>query len=304
MAALIGPAALRGLIAAKAGGRLRAAGRPWILASLLVLLALLALAAAGSDRSFLLEARTNGLSIRFDSAGTAWRLPATQRCVPVEIPDPSRTGPCGPAAAPDGAASEWAVAWPEGTQVDLTRRPEGALEVRVVSGGGAGDPAGTVFVLPARAWPEAGALAFSGAVTLGDDMRTGLRRYLLAGRWEAREAGPVTSLLRGVTEVVKTGELATGAKVSVLRGDAPARVYGYVTPGPDALAVTMISEAGDTALSVWHYGLEAPVVLRPDWVDVAVSSPLLIAVATIFTILVSLGQVLTTAGRPAGPRET
>lgn len=64
----------------------------------------------------------------------------------------------------------------------------------------------------------------------------------------------------------------------------------------------MISLLGDTALSVRHFGLRDPVIIRPDWIDVAISSPLLLAMAALFSVLASVGQVLMLGFRR--PKET
>jgi hypothetical protein len=261
------------------------------LASVVVLF--LGLLLFGSSRSFLVEARTDGLRLSFAEEGNIWRLPDAVLCLPLDrpadVPDPV----CGLAARPDGTRRERLADWSDGTVVDVTRSPDGGLRVAIVAAGPSTPPEGAAFLLPAGAWRGAGALTFRGAVTIGQDMRTGARHFLREGRWEARESGPVTSMLRSVTEVVKAGTLATGSAVTVVIDGEPARVYGHLRPDDGAIGVTMISQLGDTALSIRHFGLSGPSLIRPDWIDVAITSPLLLALAALFSGVAAVGQVVT-----------
>lgn len=252
----------------------------------------------GSSRSFLVEARTNGLQIEFSEGINAWHLPNAILCLPLEFPSFPPDPDCGIAAKADGPAEEQLVTWTDGTVIEVNAERGGGLRIEALNGNTTALPVNAVYILSNDAWHMAGALTFRAYATLGQDMTDGSRHHLRDGRWEAREAGWVTSLLRSVTEVVKTGELSTGAKVTVIVDGEPALSYGHITPGDRSsdgnpgLNVTMISQLGDTALSVRHFGLRDPVIIRPDWIDIAISSPLLLAMAAIFSVLASVGQVL------------
>lgn len=266
--------------------------------ALTLLIVFFALLLFGSSRSFLVETRTDGLQIEFSEGSNAWHLPNAILCLPLEIPAFPPDPDCGVAARADGPADEKLVTWADGTIVEVKSERNGGLRIEALNGNTAALPMNATYIISPDAWPMTGALTFRAYATIGQDMTDGARHYLREGRWEAREAGWVTSLLRSVTEVVKSGDLSTGAKVTITVDGEPALAYGHITPGngpanKDAgLDVTMISQLGDTALSVRHFGLRDPVVIRPDWIDVAISSPLLLAMAALFSVLASVGQFL------------
>ncbi|MBJ3763355.1 hypothetical protein ILP92_11420 [Maribius pontilimi] len=258
----------------------------------------LALLLFGSSRSFLVEARTGGLKIEFSESSNSWRLPDAVLCLPLEIPTFPPDPDCGIAAKSDGPPNERLIAWADGTIVEISGERGGGIRIEAMSGNTATLPMNAAFIVSRNAWQRAGALTFRGYATIGQDMSDGASHYLREGRWEAREAGWLTSVFRSVTEVVKTGDLPTGAKVTAIIDGEPALAYGHLARGmgprdeETGLDVTMISEFGDTALSVRHFGLRNAVVIKPDWIDVAISSPLLLAVAALFSILASFVQVL------------
>ena len=253
----------------------------------------LALIVFGSSRSFLVEAQTDGVQISFGDGQNLWRLPNAILCVPLDAPSLKPDAVCGQASAPEGQAREWLLDWSDNAVINLHARDDGGLEVNIIEPGSSTLPERGMLILSKSAWRGAGALTFQASVTVGQDMQTGADKFLRDGRWEAREAGIVTSFFRSLTEVVKSGDLSTGSKVVVLSNGKPAKVYGHVIPAREGgLAVTMISEFGNTALSVRHFGLDDPVLIEPDWIDVAISSPLLLAMAVLFSVLASVSQIL------------
>lgn len=281
----------------------------WISATaLMLLIVFLALLLFGSSRSFLVEAQTDGLQIEFSEGSNAWRLPSAVLCMPLNAPTLRPDPECGWAAVADGPADEKLVTWADGTIVEVNAERDGGLRIVALNGNTAALPMNAMYIMSHDAWQKTGALTFRAYTTIGQDITAGSRHFLRSGRWEAREVGWVTSFLRSVTEVVKTGELSTGAKVMVTITGEPALSYGHITLGNGSsdesvgLDVTMISQLGDTALSVRHFGLRDPVVIRPDWIDIAISSPLLLAMAALFSVLASAGQVLMFGFR--NPKET
>lgn len=259
----------------------------------------------GANRSFLVEAETGRIELTFRVAETTWDLPGATECAPLEVPaPPDRADPtCGAAYAPVSAAGAKTITWPRNARIAIDRRSDGGVAVTYVEQGEPDAlaepsappvPVGTVMIVDADAWRRMGALTFSAEALIGDDMRSGARGYLRVGRWEARESGSVTSRLRSVTEVVKQGTFASGGLVQVLKGEGPARTYGHVdrSGAGDTLSVTLLSEVGRTMLSVRHFGVEGPILIEPDWVDIAISSPLLIAMAGLLAIVASAIQLL------------
>lgn len=260
---------------------------------LIVVTLFLSLIIFGSSRSFLVEARTGGMQISFSEGQNIWRLPNALLCEPLDTPSLIPDATCGQASSPKGSAREWILNWSENTVVNLNSRDDGGLEIAIVDPGGMANAPNGVLIMSRAAWRDTGALTFRASVIVGQDMQVGAANFLHDGRWEAREAGVVTSFFRSLTEVVKSGELSTGSKVAILADGTPAKVYGHVIPAEQGgLAVTMISELGNTALSIRHFGLDQPVLIEPDWVDVAISSPLLLAMAVIFSVLASISQII------------
>jgi hypothetical protein len=245
-----------------------------------------------AERSFLVEAETGRVELTFELSQTTWDLPDATECAPA--PRPGQAHPvCGAAFEPIGGPRTRTIAWPRGARIALAKTRDGDLSVAALESTDPALPVGTRLVVPLETWERMGALAFTARARIGDDMRTGALGYLRSGRWEARESGRVTSALRTVTEVVKQGTFASGAYVEVLHNGVPARTYGHLdrSDAPGTLSVMLISEVGDTALSVRHFGVERPVTIRPDWVDVAISSPILLAATALLTILAAAVQL-------------
>lgn len=249
------------------------------------------------ERSFLIEARTTGTSIVFAGIGNAWNFPAATLCAPRAVPDLRRAeageGPCGADLYVITALSDETLDWPDGASVDVHLDSDGAFVIELLHPIGE-RPAGTLIVVAPEAWAIQGALTFRGTLSVGEVMASGARHFLLDGRWEARESGWAISLFRGVTEVVKQGALSLGAEASIIAGDGPAIMYGHLTPSGAgaAMTVTAISQPGDTALRLVHFGFEKPSVIRPDWIDTALASPFLLALVALLGLLTSVTQVL------------
>lgn len=255
---------------------------------ILAIVFLVVLYRPSTERSFLVEARTGAVTIVFDRGANAWSLPQTTVCVPVAALREDADDVCGVAFKPRGGEpKEELISWRAGAAITVTATPDGGVAVTVTHGMEPDYADGSQILVPADAWPLTGVLTFSGAAIVGADMKSNTRHYLYSGRWEAREANLATSFLRGehTTEVLRNGALATGAVVSVLRGDDPAVVHGHIVPAEnDTLLVTLLSEFDNTLLSVRHYGLDGPVLIAPDWVDVANESPLLLAVIALLAL--------------------
>ncbi|GIT88952.1 hypothetical protein ROBYS_39680 [Roseobacter sp. OBYS 0001] len=241
-------------------------------------------------------------------------MPDSVMCVSAEVPtiaDKGENKPCNVMQRKQGDRREIIVDWESNTEVRLTVHSVDGLRIETISSEQKFPPQGSVIIVPKDAWTTAGALTFRAIVTLGDDMRTGVQQYLKGGRWEARDAGLATGLLRKTTEVVKSGELSTGAKVRVLVYDQPARTvraaqtYGHLLPTAayDSMSITLVSELGDTFLSVRHFGVAEAVTLKPDWIDIAISSSLFLTATIMLTILGAAVQIASQLGSKRGTQE-
>ena len=70
-------------------------------------------------------------------------------------------------------------------------------------------------------------------------------------------------------------------------------VFGHVGPPPDpdetlGLLATLTSTCGDVGLNVLRRGVEEPLILRPDWIDVVIASPAFLVLTLILTYLASI----------------
>ena len=159
---------------------------------------------------------------------------------------------------------------------------------------------GTIIVVPGEVWRKTGALPFQAEVTLGEDIGPGSVHYLKQGRWEARQTSKALELLgfTAVTEVVKTGAFSIGAEATIFDGNMQSVMFGQITPvaidWENALPgfdVVMISAPGDTELRLAYFGFDAPVSIRPNWIDTVINSPTFLAIFTVLSLLAVLVQI-------------
>ncbi|MEO0567087.1 MAG: hypothetical protein AAF066_05105 [Pseudomonadota bacterium] len=264
-----------------------------------------ALSAIGVSRSFLVEAQTSGAEIKFKDSGTAWYFPQATLCTLRDNPNPRTTSKpdalCAAGWYTETPPQELRLTWPENTRIDLRIDDDRAFVIEILTDAGLHSKGSLIIIRP-EDWQGHAALAFRGAVVIGESMSSGARHYMTTGRWEARETGLAISLLRDSMETVKQGTFARGAQATVYVNDAPALMFGHITPNltsspwspnaDDAFYITMISESGKTELRLFHFGFAEPSVIRPDWIDSTLSSPLLLAAIVILTFLASLTQFL------------
>lgn len=280
-------------------GRLRRFYLPaGILAAGLVLLLLIVLLCTGlgAQRSLLVDAATRGLSITFDGESTRWDLGPVTYCTRREQMDRSRErgdGLCDARAYDErqgdlsigfhsGAVARFSESGAEGFVLTVLNHRELGRETRIF--------------LPRARWIDLGSLAFVGQAVLGGAAATGEDALLLGGSYEIREK----PMQADRTEVIKQGEIRRGEAVTLGRADRAgdwqdATVYGFVSPDFDiaqAFRVGMVSGAGDNELRVAFFGGAAPVLIAPTWVDRFLSSPRILAIASIMSILLALAQYL------------
>lgn len=270
-----------------------------LVAAVIALLAFVALALSGKSRTFIIEAQTTAITLDFKGENNDWFMAGTIACRLRNEPDFTHAlndQNCDARFYDIAEAADLTVQWPRDVQVTLTLTRKGNLRVKILTLGLPDFPEGTILIVPSSEWLEGGALTFSAEMTVGKSISDGERFYLTDGRWEARETGMITSLLRSnVTEVIKTGDFVRGATASVWSGNAPIQMNGHITPGgtPDRplLELVAVSQPGNLELHVGYPGADIPTIIRPDLVDVALSSPLLLAIAVVLSVLASLSQV-------------
>lgn len=248
------------------------------------------------NRSFVIAAETHSLKIEFGGGDNAWLLPNARVCAPSPNADPKApVGGCPAGYLPvRDSGDDRSVEWTSGTVVNLRVGLDGDLEITITNGGTAQLTEDMAIYVNAADWQDFGAYTFRGVIQIGEDMATGGSGYLVGGRWEARDAGVLTSWLRGVTAVVKSGEFVTGAAVTILDNATPAQVFGHFRPSSSgrSMDLTAVTQNGRIMLSERHFGVSGPTLIKPDIVDVLVSSPVVIAATVLVSILAKISQVL------------
>jgi len=271
-------------------------------------------AAFNEKRTILLDVETRAATLSFTAQANAWTLQNATICLPRETGfDPTRAagiGGCDERRFDVSEPSDITIRWSEGTTVEVTHDVNG-LAVVIMSNGPGDFPDGTRIVVEAEDWATQGALPFAAHLTVGSPMRSGLADFLLRGHWEFRQSGWAISPGRpDVSEIIKSGRAVRGSVLKVLEhcrakivqdgacvdGLTPATMYGHLSQigsgDRTRLQLVALSHPGRTELSLSYFGAAADTLVRPSLIDVAISSPLLLALAVLFSILASLSQVI------------
>ena len=253
-------------------------------------------------RTLSVVATTLGGEITFDGQLNDWRFSDVFICRLRDDPDfrvidTLQTSPCDSAMFSVQHLKDIVVRWNNHDQIQFsTYGPEG-LKIRIVSDKVAGMPPGSLFLIPSTGWAEDGAFTFQGTVRLGGEMATGSTDYLLSGHWEALQTGIATSLIRDVTDVVKSGTLVRGSTVDFIKLDSKTNMehdvisYGSLTPPGNSAAgimVAVLTEKAPVALRINYYGLDKPAIFKPDWIDTITSNTMLVALVFLLSLIVGI----------------
>jgi hypothetical protein len=273
------------------------------------------------ERTFLVEASSSSVDLRFVGPRNIWYFPEVLVCTPTppaEVPTEAPAAPddAEPLAVPCDAMvfeadqrTEVSLAWPAGAGARITMDSDGTVVIDpglqglggrdIGTGPGvilpAGVPEGAILVLPAETWRAQPALTFEAYAAIGREISAGARHYLHQGRWEARQNTSSLARFRA-SEVVKEGDLSSGAEVSIQYADGrPVVMFGHLTPDRDpevtrGFDVTAISALGATELRLVHFGFSEAAIMRPDAIDTLASSSVLVAAVVIVTLLAALTQ--------------
>ncbi len=273
----------------------------------------------GADRTILLELRTTALELAFAEGAGRWKATWATICRldPEAVPAGDGDAECGGSSLyvpdPPGGRRDVDFVWTPGAVLRAEVSPAGTLVLQVEDGeigldartGAAPLTSGARILVGAQDWRGSGALTFAARMRAGSVMAAGQDTLVLGGRWEARQTDPLTAWVRGQdaeTDVVKSGEIVRGSRLSVAgaplpdgsgRGEVP--VYGHLTPGADEagayMEVVALSRPGATGLLTAHFGGDRPKLIRPDPIDFVIASPFLLALAVIAQLLSALVQV-------------
>ena len=243
-------------------------------------------------------AQTGIADLAFEATANTWNFPAATLCRLKPVPDPrapSGSGPCNAGVYEVTDPSPVTIEWDAGAALRMTMEGDGL--VLTILSGQSDLPDRTRVVVERDALSEAGALPFAARLTLGAPISAGQRQFLEGGRWEARETGIMTSLLRSnVTEVVKAGEIVRGSTLTVHNADGPAVMLGHLTSSGTEddphLEVVALSRPGARNLEVAYFGMAEPTIIRPDLIDAALSSPLILAFGILLSLIAAGMQIL------------
>jgi hypothetical protein len=118
---------------------------------------------------------------------------------------------------------------------------------------------------------------------------------VLSGSYEAREK----PLWSEKTEVLKSGLIRRGESAAVLAetatGATMAEVYGHITPADGdqpGFIVGAVSAPGLVFLQLGFFGATTPTQIAPNWIDRALTSPLILALAALLSVVLSAGQIV------------
>lgn len=283
-------------------------------------------------RTILLDLDTRAATLTFVAQANAWTLDRATVCRPrpegLDLTRTAGSGPCDARRYAISDPSEVTIRWPAGSTAEVTKDARGVSIV--VTGGPSDLPDKTRLVLDHSDWARQGALPFAAHLTAGSPMESGLTDFLLGGRWEARQSGWAIAPGRSdVSEVVKSGTLVRGSVLEVLE-DCPdpasaeqghdctdhtnAIMYGHLSPAEtdtgSHLELVALSHPGRTELSLTYFGAASPTIVRPSLIDIAITSPMLLALAVLLPILTPLIQVLSDlafsfwrSGKPGADRK-
>lgn len=252
-------------------------------------------------RTFLVETRTFGTTLTLRGDTNHWELQNAALCKLRSLPDHSPLSEstyCPTLIFDVTELKSRILEWPSGSVVSVNLTPENNLQIEAISGTAPLLNRGDRIVVPSDTWKRHGALAVNGAITFGGDIGSGAKDYLISGHWQARQESLASSLFRPTMEIVKQGDLSRGASIEVWHnrwfwegelGPDQATMFGHITPSFDAdepgMIIAAISEAARLELRLSYYGLQAAAVIRPDFLDTILTSPVLLAAAAIFGVL-------------------
>jgi hypothetical protein len=255
-------------------------------------------------RTFLVEARSFGATLVLQGETNNWDLESAVLCQALKAPaiQVEEGGMCPGVIFSVSEARPRTISWPAGATLGVRLQPDDSLQIEALSGA---DPVladGDRFVVPAENWRRHGALVVNGAVILGSDMASGARDYLISGRWEARQDSAAST--RPSMEVVRSGDFSRGASVEIRQGkwlfglfgkQQRATVFGHLTPSLDpnssGFIMSFLSETGRLEMHLRYFGLEHPAIVRPDFLDTILTSPIMLALATVLGVLVLLLEI-------------
>jgi len=273
------------------------------LAGGVALLALLTIAVVstgvGATRTLVVEAQATGLEVTFSGHANDWSLGAVVVCTPrmqIDRTLPRGAGQCDPRRYLESEDPAFRINWNHNASVRVTTQFSGALALDIAGQTDIQDR--TRIILVGENWRTTGALTFNGTAVIGNQLASGETHMILSGSFDAREK----PLWSRNTEVLKSGLIRRGESATVMvqsdAGPKRAEVFGHITPNSEGhlgFDVGIVSAPGPVFLELGFFGATRPTHIAPSWVDRALASPLILALAAILSVVLSTGQLVGSA---------
>lgn len=251
----------------------------------------------GADRTFIVEATTTGIDIRFAGQANDWHLGEATICKPlkrIERTLPRGTGACDERRYETGIRGDaLRINWSPGAQVKLSAPQPQTLVLELFGQAGWDDR--TRIVIGKDEWATLGVLSFNGTALVGNQVSSGETRTILSGAYEVREK----PLWSEDTEVLKAGKVRSGESAEIMTagkdGRQPAEVFGHIAevePGKPGFNVGLVSAPGPVSLQIGYFGGAKPANIAPTWMDRALTSPLVLALAFLLSVILSAVQFI------------
>jgi hypothetical protein len=213
------------------------------------------------NRTYVLSVMTSGFEVKFTRSlvNNSWQFSDVLLCERRENRlkgGADSDGICATELFSERQLSHAEVSFEKGATLSVERDIEtGALSIFALSddaavrvNGEALSP-GSLMIIDRKAWLDAGALAFSGEVTIGQVATTGETRLVSGGTYEILEAGWPWE--EGAM-LVKSGQFFRGDQIQIVTKNSskPVEVIGFLAPFDGTISLQVTSPMGKNVVDV------------------------------------------------------
>ncbi|WP_170432175.1 hypothetical protein [Ruegeria arenilitoris] len=213
------------------------------------------------NRTYVLSVMTSGFEAKFTRSlvNNSWQFSDILLCERRENRlkgGADTNGMCAAELFSERQLSHAEVSFEKGATVSVERDVEtGALSIVALSDdaavrvNGVVIPLGSLMIIDQEAWQDAGALAFSGEVTIGQVATTGETRLVSGGSYEILESGWPWE--EGAM-LVKSGQFFRGDQIQIVtkNTNTPVEVIGFLAPVDDTISLQVTSPMGKNVVDV------------------------------------------------------
>lgn len=280
-----------------------AGAKPRVILAVMIVVTILIL--TSPLRTVQIQARTLSAVVELTAEPLGWNVTGASVCMPaIEEEDLFKDAeePCGEGQVFETTLLEPFV-WPRGQRlaVDWTKD---YLRIRLLDKVN-GWPAGTVLSLNHTDATRNGALAFSGFLSLGQEMSPGSTGYVLDGNYAIYEQGLVSRWIGWSPDVTRQGVIRRGDQVQIICARSlarscegspmPGRVDHYKNPVAGSISVDHDDKGGvhviatgteaNSLVEVAYAGRDSILLIKPSWVQRAAASSSLLALSLLFSLI-------------------